>query len=98
MLSDHTTEELEAEIKRRNEMGFKLTDLSVLAYANNFTLWHYKTKDDSVENAGYFTNAWDMLNVNDLMIVNVHIESGPSVKQYMVSGKTNGVVTISPIA
>ncbi len=27
-------------------MAFTIRDLSVLAYANGFTLWHYKTGND----------------------------------------------------
>ena len=29
-------------------MAFESKDLSVLAYANNFTLWHYTTIDAAV--------------------------------------------------
>lgn len=38
-------------------MGFKNKDLSVIAYANGFTLWHYSTSDsiDLIdETVGYF--------------------------------------------
>lgn len=47
---------------------FNQKNLSVLAYANNFTLWHYVTDDNNVLEANYFNNARDMLRTNDLII------------------------------
>ncbi|MCB1591842.1 MAG: hypothetical protein KDI90_05265, partial [Alphaproteobacteria bacterium] len=58
-------------------MAFTASDLSVLAYANNFTLWHYTTIDSSVITAGYFNKAVDMLRVNDLIIANVDTDGTP---------------------
>ncbi len=58
-------------------MAFIASDLSVLAYANNFTLWHYTTIDSSVTTAGYFNKAVDMLRVNDLIIANVDTDGTP---------------------
>ena len=42
--------------KSSSVMAFKSKDLSVLAYANGFTLWHYTTVDPAtdVDTAGYF--------------------------------------------
>jgi len=53
-------------------MAFALRNLSVLAYANGFTLWHYKAgqDDQAAMNApSYFTEAGDMLNAGDMMMV-----------------------------
>lgn len=33
-------------------MSFITSDLSVLAYANNFTLWHYTTEDADITTGG----------------------------------------------
>lgn len=46
---------------------YKSQDLSVLAYANGYTLWHYKTNDCASEvlTFGYFNKAFDMLRKND---------------------------------
>jgi hypothetical protein len=52
-------------------MAFLSKDLSVLAYANNFTLWHYATFDAAVTGAGYFNSAAGLLRVNDLIITNL---------------------------
>jgi hypothetical protein len=53
-------------------MAFAIRNLSVLAYANGFTLWHYKAGrdqlDDVVEPA-FFSDAADMLNEGDMMMV-----------------------------
>lgn len=76
-------------------MSLKLSDLSVLAYANNFTLWHYKTADDAVTTANYFDNAADMMNVNDLIIANVDTDGIPVTQFYIVTDITGGAVTIA---
>ena len=76
-------------------MAFKLSDLSVLAYANNFTLWHYKTADAAVTGAGYFNAGTDMMRVNDLIIANVNTGGSPTTKFYIVTGNSGGVVTVA---
>ena len=57
-------------------MSFNSPNLSVLAYANNFTLWHYRVEGndgrapaDNVISPGYFNNAVDMLRVNDRILI-----------------------------
>lgn len=78
-------------------MSFVASDLSVLAYANNFTLWHYTTTDASgtVEGSNYFNSAATMLRVNDLMIVNLDTDGSPSTDFYIVTGNTGTVVTVA---
>ena len=76
-------------------MAFKPSDLSVLAYANNFTLWHYTTKDNTVTTAGYFNVSSDMLRVNDLIITGLDTDGSPSTVFYIVTGNTDGVVAVS---
>lgn len=54
-------------------MAFAIRNLSVLAYANGFTLWHYKSSKDRLEvisNGSYFGDAADMLTVGDMIMVN----------------------------
>jgi hypothetical protein len=70
-------------------------DLSVLAYANSFTLWHYTTVDSAVTGTGYFNNAADMLRVGDLIIANIDTDGTPSTKFYVVTGNSSGVVAIT---
>jgi hypothetical protein len=52
-------------------MAFAIRNLSVLAYANGFTLWHYKAnKDtlDTVSSGNYLADASDMLTQGDLIM------------------------------
>lgn len=53
-------------------MAFQPKDWSVIAYANGFTLWHYKTEDYLKDiQDGYFPkNALDLMNIDDIMIIN----------------------------
>jgi hypothetical protein len=53
-------------------MAFAIRNLSVLAYANGFTLWHYKSGKDrltQVEKADFFADGADMLAEGDMMLV-----------------------------
>ena len=48
-------------------------DMSVIAYANGFTLWHYKNNNDSVDQidwAGYFDKIQTLMNTGDIVIIN----------------------------
>jgi hypothetical protein len=52
-------------------MAFAIRNLSVLAYANGFTLWHYKSgkdKLDVVASSNYLADASDMLTAGDLIM------------------------------
>jgi len=53
-------------------MAFAVRNLSVLAYANGFTLWHYKAGQDGlarVERPGFFGAAADLLTGGDMLMV-----------------------------
>ena len=76
-------------------MAFTASDLSVLAYANNFTLWHYATIDAGVTTAGYYNKAADMLRVNDLIIANVDTDGTPATIFYIVTANDGSSVTIA---
>lgn len=75
-------------------MAFKSRELSVLAYANGFTLWHYRTEDPyadlvdpqigAFENAGYFGAACDLLCVGDQITVNLNGGPHPALAQFVV--------------
>lgn len=55
-------------------MAFLNKDMSVIAYANGFTLWHYKSQNDLLqtikENPNYFSKIHTLMNEGDLIIVN----------------------------
>ena len=76
-------------------MAYNSNNLSVLAYANEFTLWHYATIDSSVTTSNYFNSASDMLRVNDLIITNLDTDGTKSTVFYIVTGNTGGVVTVA---
>lgn len=53
-------------------MVFQNKNLSVLAYANNFTLWHYSTQDtlDDIMSETYFMPVKTLMNTGDVIIIN----------------------------
>ena len=75
-------------------MAFKSRELSVLAYANGFTLWHYRTEDrladlldptlGAFENAGYFGAACDLLCAGDQVLVNLNGGIRPALASFVV--------------
>jgi hypothetical protein len=53
-------------------MAFTLRNLSVLAYANGFTLWHYKAGADAIQKAnetGFFADAADLMAPGDMVLL-----------------------------
>ena len=57
---------------KARDMAFAIRNLSVLAYANGFTLWHYKSGKDKLDLVGsgnYLADASDMLTAGDLLMV-----------------------------
>ena len=53
-------------------MAFMNRNLSVIAYANGFTLWHYKTNDTIAElqDPTYFARVAVLMNAGDIIIIN----------------------------
>jgi hypothetical protein len=80
-------------------MAYLSKNLSVLAYANGFTLWHYTTPDTAavVDTAGYFNAASEMLRVGDMIFANV--ETGGTMKGgiFLVNANAAGVVDVADI-
>ena len=77
-------------------MSYLSKNLSVLAYANGFTLWHYTTTDTAavIEGAGYFNAASDILRANDLILVNTDTDGVIGIKAIGVASISAGVVAI----
>jgi hypothetical protein len=75
-------------------MAFKSRNLSVLAYANGFTLWHYTTPDPAadVDTAGYFNAAADMVRVGDMVLANVDTDGAPASGIFLINANAAGVV------
>lgn len=81
-------------------MAYDPKSLSVLAYANGFTLWRYRTDDSvsAVSAAGYFDAARDMLRAGDLIVVghNYHPPQGKvSTHLVCVDSVINGSVYLA---
>jgi len=78
-------------------MAFEIKNLSVLAYANGFTLWHYTTPDaaSAVDNSGYFNAAADMLHVGDMVLANVATAATPQNGVFAIVSVANGVVDLA---
>jgi hypothetical protein len=53
-------------------MAFLNKNLSVIAYANGFTMWHYAGGEtlSAISAGGYFDDASSLMNAGDVMIVN----------------------------
>ena len=78
-------------------MAYQSKDLSVLAYANGFTLWHFTTADTSatVDTNGYFNAASTMLRVGDIIIANVETAGVMKGGLFLVSANSGGVVDVN---
>ncbi|MBD5400142.1 hypothetical protein HDR61_00100 [bacterium] len=53
-------------------MAFQNKNLSVIAYANGFTLWHYVSDEKiaAITTAGYFDSVKTLMNIGDVIIIN----------------------------
>jgi len=53
-------------------MSFQNKNLSVIAYANGFTLWHYAANETmaTISASGYFNNVRTLMNIGDIVIIN----------------------------
>jgi hypothetical protein len=78
-------------------MAYKSHNLSVLAYANGFTLWHYTSIDAAsvVDTTGYFDGAADMLRVGDMILANVETSGTPGGGIFLVNANAGGVVDVA---
>jgi hypothetical protein len=77
-------------------MSFAIRNLSVLAYANGFTLWHYRAGGDpldQVEMPDFFADAADMLAEGDMLVVSAS-EGGRTM--FIASILSGSVVTARP--
>jgi len=73
-------------------MAFLARELSVLAYANGFTLWHYRTSVDDLLTPGYFDSAQELLREGDQIIANTAGQTGPGIVNLVVTRvEENGV-------
>lgn len=78
-------------------MAFQSKNLSVLAYANGFTLWHYTTADIAadVDTQGYFNGASEMLRSGDMILANVETGGTPTAGIFLVNANAAGTVDVA---
>jgi hypothetical protein len=81
-------------------MAYNPKNLSALAYANGFTLWHYKTADAAVnvDTTGYFNAATTMLRAGDLIMANTNTGSTVQSGMFVVTSNTGTQVDTANIA
>lgn len=80
-------------------MAFQSKDLSVLAYANGFTLWHYTSVDlaSDADSSGYFNDGADMLRVGDMIMANLDTDGTPASGILLVNSVSAGVVDVADL-
>lgn len=67
-------------------MAFQNKNLSVIAYANGFTLWHYASTTETMTTitaSGYFDDVKTLMNTGDIVIINA--SDNTSIKKINVS-------------
>jgi hypothetical protein len=81
-------------------MAYNSKNLSVLAYANGFTLWHYTSPDSvsDVDTSGYFNLAADMLRSGDMIVANLDTRGTQQGGLFFVKENIAGVVDVSNFA
>jgi hypothetical protein len=80
-------------------MAFAIRNLSVLTYANGFSLWHYKAgadRLDAVSSGNYLADAAAMLAAGDLVIIVA--ADGARIVCVTQSGGPGETVVTAPLA
>lgn len=78
-------------------MAFAIRNLSVLAYANGFTLWHYKAGTDrlaGVMSPDFFADAADMLVRGDIVMVS----AADGARIVAVAKPEDGAIVTAPLS
>ncbi|MBQ9540606.1 MAG: hypothetical protein IJU89_04250 [Alphaproteobacteria bacterium] len=75
-------------------MAFQNKKLSVIAYANGFTLWHYVANETlaTISASGYFNNVLTLMNSGDIIIINASDKT--SIKSINVTSDTVSVAAL----
>jgi len=76
-------------------MPFAIRNLSVLAYSQGFTLWHYKGGAATLAQAsmqGFFDDASDMLAPGDIMMISA-VDGG----RILFVAATSGGIATAPL-
>ncbi len=81
-------------------MAYASKDLSVISYANGFTLWHYATQDGGADllEADYFANASDLLREGDMILANSDVGDTIASQMFAVGKVETGNVSLNLLA
>ena len=76
-------------------MAFQNKNLSVIAYANGFTLWHYKENETiaNISASGYFADVKSLMNSGDIILING--SNGTTMKVLSV---TDSAITVGALS
>lgn len=76
-------------------MAFQNKNLSVIAYANGFTLWHYKANETlaTIKTSGYFSSVHTLMNTGDIILING--SNGTTIASIAVA---DGVVSVAALS
>jgi hypothetical protein len=76
-------------------MAFQNKNLSVIAYANGFTLWHYKANETmtAISTSGYFSPVATLMRTGDIILINA--SNGTAIKTLSVA---EGVVSVAALS
>jgi hypothetical protein len=77
-------------------MAYNSANLSRVAGASGFSMWHYTTADAiaAVNTVGYFNDAAGMIKVNDYMVIVTSTGGTPVVSHAYCNSNTGSVVDI----
>lgn len=78
-------------------MAVNPSNLSVLAYAKDFTLWHYRASETAIE-AGYFDKADEMLANGDLILANLGHGPASRVGIFLVTANAAGAIAFDDLS
>ena len=75
-------------------MAFKNKNMSVIAYANGFTLWHYKSDDNMqiISMNGYFMPIHSLMAIGDIIIINA--QDGTAIKAVKKMDSSSSVLEV----
>ena len=81
-------------------MAYNPRDLSVVGYANGFTLWHFRSGDPAGEILGrrYFDPSSEMLRAGDFIFVNLEDDAQSRGGILTVESIAGGSVRVAPLA
>lgn len=76
-------------------MAFQNKNLSVIAYANGFTLWHYSADEtmSTISATGYFNSVKSLMNIGDIIIINA--SDNTLIKKINVTASNVTVATLA---